>query len=125
MNDDKNTGTIPVEVARQMVDAYTQYSKECPAEAYTKAVWFPLEQIERIYNSLKERNSDGLRVYFGQYTKEAAAGLPDYYIGRNTVIFVPTTKAKGYGDPIHDDDLGTDPENKGEICPQACDGTAL
>lgn len=125
MNEDKGTGSIPVEVAKQMVDAYTQYNKEHPSDAYTKAVWFPLEQVERIYTTLKEQNADGLRIYFGQYTKESASGMPDDYIGRNTVIFVPTTKAKGYGGDIHQDDLSVDPENKGELCPNQCDGTAL
>lgn len=126
---DKNTdGSITEAEAREMVHAYTI---ENPGN--TKCVWFSLAQIDKIHTYLKEEEkagmgTDGLRVYFGQYTKNILE-LPaeNDLIGRNTVIFVST---KLDPDGFHEDyfnrlDNSDSAQNRGELCLPNCGGTKL
>lgn len=125
MNEEKSLTNVPVDIAKDMVGAYTREASGLAS--YTKAVWFPAEQILRIAKSIEDGKHDGLRIYFGQYTANALDGVPKDYLGRNTVLLVPTLSGVtgGSGDEEeHQDDLG-DIENKGESCPPVCQGTNL
>ncbi|WP_443937466.1 hypothetical protein [Pedobacter sp. MW01-1-1] len=125
MSKELTPGSITVETAREMVEAFTTFSETQASDCYTKAVWFSLAQIEGIYNTIKQQGGDGVRLYYAQYTKNTIGEMPDAYNGRNTLIFVPTKASKGMGDPIHEDDLDVDPVNQGSLCPQECSGTSL
>ncbi|RZK19553.1 MAG: hypothetical protein EOO86_07305 [Pedobacter sp.] len=127
MSQEKSSTNVPADIAKEMVAAYAKESGKNPS--YTKAVWFPAEQIIQIAKTLQDGKHDGLRIYLGQYTPDALEGLPKEYLGRNTVLLVPTfaagqTKSLGSTTEDHEDDT-EDIGNKGELCPTACDGTIL
>jgi len=125
MNEEKTHNNVPADIAKQMVDAYAKEAGDKPS--YTKAVWFPADQILNIAKTLQDGKHDGLRIYIGQYTADSLDGVPENYLGRNTLLLVPTlsTYAKGETNTDeHEDDL-TDIENKGTTCPTACEGTGL
>lgn len=119
MNTKSEDLPIAVETARAMVKAYANEGAKNTI-SYTKAVWFPVDQILSIAEKLKENNSDGLRIYFAQYTPDALESLPKAYDGRNTVLMVPTNNVDGE----HKDDTDNI-ENRGKLCPDVCDGTEL
>ncbi len=116
---------IDPKVAKAMVVAYAKDGMTSSA-SYTKAVWFPAEQILDIAKSMDEGKYDGLRIYFAQYLEGAIDGVPQSYEGKNTLLLVPTIPGLGYGndDDDHDDDLGNI-GNRGQGCPDQCNGTAL
>lgn len=122
MLQEKLLGNIPADIAKKMVDAYARESNKNPS--YTKAVWFPAEQIIELAKTLEDGKHDGLRIYFGQYASDSITDVPESYEGRNTVLLVPTLSPKGFAGTEHEDDLG-DIGNKGVLCPSQCEGTAL
>lgn len=125
MSEEKSLTNVPADIAREMVAAYTKEASGLAS--YTKAVWFPADQILNIAKTLQDGKHDGLRIYFGQYTADSLDGVPKEYLGRNTVLLVPTLSPVSGGlggDDEHKDDLGGI-ENKGDTCPPYCDGTNL
>lgn len=119
---DKNT-------AIKMVNAYSEEATRLNSGSYTKAVWFPAEQILAMAKKISEGKHDGLRIYFAQYIEESLKDLPEDHRGRNTVLLVPTyaagqTNARGEKTNAHEDDT-TNIENRGDLCPTMCDGTEL
>lgn len=127
MNIEERSKPIKKEIAIEMVNAYAKEAKE--KSSYTKAAWFPAEQIIQIAETLKDGKHDGLRIYLAQYTADSLDGLPKEYLGRNTVLLVPTLAAGltgSQGDPTEDreDDTGLI-ENRGDLCPSMCSGTQL
>nr|WP_315417862.1 hypothetical protein [uncultured Pedobacter sp.] len=125
MNKKLNMEPIDPKVAKAMVVAYAKDGMTA-TESYTKAVWFPAEQILEIAKSMSEGKYDGLRIYFAQYLEGAIEGVPKSYEGRNTLLLVPTTPDMGNvnGQENHKDDL-SNIENRGAACPDMCDGTSL
>ncbi|WP_293304669.1 hypothetical protein [Pedobacter sp. UBA5917] len=127
MSKNLNSEPIDPKIAKAMVVAYAKEGATYD-KSYTKAVWFPAEQILEIAKSMAEGKYDGLRIYFAQYLNEGLEGVPESYAGRNTLLLVPTIPSLangGYGDPRdHEDDLGNI-ENRGTACPDMCDGTSL
>lgn len=127
MSKNLNAEPIDPKVAKAMVAAYAKEGATYD-KSYTKAVWFPADQILEIAKSMIDGKYDGLRIYFAQYLDGALEGVPESYAGRNTVLLVPTTPGLangGYGDPEdHKDDLDNI-ENRGSACPDMCDGTSL
>jgi len=125
MNKKLNMEPIDPKVAKAMVVAYAKDGMTS-TESYTKAVWFPAEQILEIAKSMSEGKYDGLRIYFAQYLEGAIEGVPKSYEGRNTLLLVPTTPDMGNvnGQENHKDDLGNI-ENRGAACPDMCEGTSL
>lgn len=120
-----NSEPIDPKVAEAMVNAYAKDGMNA-SECYTKAVWFPAEQILDIAKSMSEGKYDGLRIYFAQYLEGAIDGVPNSYAGRNTLLLVPTTPrvGNGVGGNDHYDDL-SNIENRGQGCPDQCSGVAL
>ncbi|QNN42141.1 hypothetical protein [Pedobacter roseus] len=120
-----NMEPIDPKVAKAMVVAYAKDGMTS-TESYTKAVWFPAEQILAIAKSMSEGKYDGLRIYFAQYLEGAIEGVPKSYEGRNTLLLVPTTPCVGSGndEEEHKDDLDNI-ENRGTACPDMCEGTSL
>ncbi|MGQ7853873.1 hypothetical protein ACUN24_06445 [Pedobacter sp. WC2501] len=122
-----NMEPIDPKVAKAMVVAYAKDGMTS-TESYTKAVWFPAEQILEIAKSMSEGKYDGLRIYFAQYLEGAIEGVPKSYEGRNTLLLVPTTpgvgNGNGNGEENHRDDL-SNIENRGTACPDMCEGTSL
>ncbi|MDQ0641743.1 hypothetical protein QF042_005308 [Pedobacter sp. W3I1] len=123
MSQKLNSEPIDKKVAQAMVDAYAVEARKFP-QSFTKAVWFPAEQVLEIAKSMSEGKYDGLRIYFGQYTPDSLEGLPKAYEGRNTLLLVPTLPSISNDDDEHKDDLD-DIENRGEMCPEVCNGTGL
>jgi len=128
MSKNSNFQPIDKKVAQDMVNAYAEQASKDP-KSYTKAIWFPAAQILEMAKTIADGNHDGLRIYNAQYTANSIEGLPKEYEGRNTVLLVPTFAA-GYSNPLgelteeHEDDL-EDIENRGELCPNVCQGTGL
>ena len=135
MNKKLNMEPIDPKVAKAMVVAYAKDGMTS-TESYTKAVWFPAEQILEIAKSMSEGKYDGLRIYFAQYLEGAIEGVPKSYEGRNTLLLVPTTPGGGNGNSHghghghgngqedHKDDLGNI-GNRGTACPDMCEGASL
>jgi hypothetical protein len=117
-----NSEPIDKKVAQAMVNAYTDEAREFP-KSYTKAVWFPAEQILEMAKSMIEGKYDGLRLYFAQYTDVLPEGVKSGYEGKNTVLLVPTLPCTS-NDDEHEDDLDNI-ENRGQGCPESCEGTQL
>ena len=116
---------IDPKVAKAMVVAYANEGMTS-SECYTKAVWFPAEQILEIAKSMSEGKYDGLRIYFAQYLEGAIEDVPESYEGRNTLLLVPTIPGlgNGNGEIDHDDDLDNI-RNRGQGCPDQCNGADL
>jgi len=117
-----NSEPIDKKVAQAMVDAYAVEARKFP-KSFTKAVWFPAEQILEIAKSMSEGKYDGLRLYFAQYTDVLPEGVKSGSTGRNTLLLVPTTPGES-NDDAHEDDL-EDIGNRGQGCPDMCEGTGL
>jgi len=120
---------IDKEIAQQMVNAYEEEAASLNSKSYTKAVWFPADQILAMAKKISEGKHDGLRIYFAKYLSESLEDLPEDHLGRNTVLLVPTyaageTNTRGEVTKAHEDDID-DIENRGELCPTMCDGVEL
>lgn len=117
-----NSEPIDKKVAQAMVDAYAVEARKFP-QSFTKAVWFPAEQILEIAKLMSEGKYDGLRLYFAQYTDVLPEGVKSGYLGKNTLLLVPTTACESNDDQHEDnlDDIG----NRGQGCPDMCEGTDL
>jgi hypothetical protein len=105
-----------------------------PIEKQTDWVWFDRETIEA---ALAKADADGkvggLKMYFGQYTKETIPMIPadrperEEYIGRISLVLVPADMTKegpkDIGDAFDSDDSDEEEEdafNGGRICPPEC-----
>lgn len=141
MNDlkqnEKETKNADIEWAQQMVSAFKKAERGKPG--YTRSVWFPIDQMKKLINTIaNEPDADGVRIYFGKYTKSVIDNInanlpvgghkiPSTYVDRNTVVFV-STKNEG-GKPMRDyvkNAFMTEPENRGALCPpdSGCDCTS-
>ncbi|SER12080.1 Rossmann-fold NAD(P)-binding domain-containing protein [Pedobacter rhizosphaerae] len=120
----ENERNVPEDVAKKMVDAYAKETFQYTPKSYSKAVWFPADQIIRMAEKLKEKGGDGLRIYFAQYVPGELEGVPTSYEGRNTVLLVPTYPKLEGTDGGQEDDID-DIENRGELCPENCNGVIL
>lgn len=120
---------INKEIALKMVNAYGEEATRLNSGSYTKAVWFPAEQILEMAKRINDGKHDGLRIYFAKYISESYDDLPAEHLGRNTVLLVPTfaaghTTKLGATTEEHQDDTD-DIENRGSLCPSMCDGVEL
>ncbi len=122
MSQKLNSEPIDKKVAQAMVDAYAVEARKFP-QSFTKAVWFPAEQILEIAKAMSEGKYDGLRLYFAQYTDVLPEGVKSGSTGRNTLLLVPTIACESNDDEHQDnlDDIG----NRGQGCPDMCEGTGL
>lgn len=122
MSQKLNSEPIDKKVAQAMVDAYAVEARKFP-QSFTKAVWFPAEQIMEIAKLMSEGKYDGLRLYFAQYTDVLPEGVKKGYVGKNTLLLVPTIACESNDDEHQDnlDDIG----NRGQGCPEQCNGTEL
>ena len=126
-----------IEWAQQMVSAFKKAERGKPG--YTRSVWFSIEQMHDLTTRIaNEPDADGIRIYFGKYTKavidnvnanlpQGEAKIPSTYVNRNTVIFVSTKNTNGR--PMQDyveNALLTEPKNRGALCPPdtGCDCTS-
>jgi len=141
--------TIPLDIAKKMTAAFRE-SQITDKGSYTEAAWFPARQIAQLAEKVKSFGGDGVRVYFARYTQEIideinkleyGDKIPANYVDMNTVLFVVTkvingvpktdyfTDKVGHGHPhkkgnhpVCDPPLPTDPDNRGNLCPDVCDG---
>jgi len=122
---------IPYSEAEAMVKNYRAHSKknsEFNAELHhVKAVWFPIEDIIAMCDTLKAENADGLRVYLGRYPHDVSGFKdPKPLPNTDTVIFV-STRPNDKGVPKSDYyTFGfMNPLNRGEQCEPTCDGDTI
>lgn len=118
--------TVPLEIAKEMAK---EFKSQLSSNEDTRSVWFSIEQITEMVENLKKESADGLRIYFGRYTKDSirklneipnADEIPMEYSNRNTVIFVSTHKEGGKDrvDYFYEKDSHSMiPENRGILCP--------
>lgn len=106
----------------------------------TRAIWFDIDRLKALVDSIKKEHGDGIRFYLATYHNDypgtfVDGHIPDkMYWGRNTLIMVSTTEVKKDGKTLHWDYykgkpapgqnsgstgfiVGTTPENRGEQCP--------
>jgi hypothetical protein len=129
--------TIPVSIASQMTAAFRK-SQNTEKGTFTEAAWFPAEQITTLTKKMAELGGDGIRIYFGRYNDDIinqinkldyGDKIPPTYSEMNTLLLVVTKTIDGkpHTDYFIDKDYGgpipqpTDPENRSDLCPQACD----
>ncbi len=140
---DGRNNSVPVDIAKKMTAAFRE-SQKSDAGNYTKAAWLPAAQIQKLVEKIAKFEGDGVRIYFGRYTKEIIDSInkleygdkiPDKYCDMNTILLVVTKEVDGKPktdyfidkdielDPICDDGdpNPTDPENRGDLCPEVCD----
>ncbi|KQR72262.1 hypothetical protein [Pedobacter sp. Leaf176] len=146
---DGSENTVPLDIAKKMTAAFRE-CQTTGKGTYTEAAWFPAGQIAQLAEKVKSFGGDGVRVYFARYTQEIIDAInkldygdkiPDSYVDMNTVLFVVTkvingvpktdyfTDKLGHGHPhkkgnhpICNPPLPTDPDNRGGLCPNECDG---
>ncbi len=151
----KSENSITREEAQLLVDTFGVHGLEDADHKpggkgiKTRAVFLPLTKLDSLCAALDaerkaDGKTDGIRVYFGRYPKLQPNGKTPYdHPFRNTIILVSTkdstiissrTKEKIR---IHQDYfgapnvkmptmmIGTVPQNRGEMCPDNCDGAAL
>ncbi|MFD0939991.1 hypothetical protein [Pedobacter boryungensis] len=137
MSIQKQNDMSDIEWAQQMVSAFKK--AERGKSGYTRSVWFPIQQMKNLMDTIaNEPHADGVRVYFGRYTKavidnvnsnlpQGEPKIPGTYVDRNTVIFVSTKNENGR--PMQDymeNALFSEPKNRGALCPPdtGCDCTS-
>ncbi|MFI5451167.1 hypothetical protein ACHMWN_03330 [Pedobacter sp. UC225_61] len=133
----KKSKSADIEWAQQMVSAHKKAERGKPG--YTRSVWFSIQQMQGLINRIaNEPDADGVRIYFGKYTKavidnvnsnlpQGEPKIPSNYVDRNTVIFVSTKNTNGI--PMRDyveNALFSEPQNRGALCPPdtGCDCTS-
>ncbi|MDA9555522.1 hypothetical protein N9R54_04735 [Pelobium sp.] len=107
----------------------------------TRTIWFSIEKLESLVSKIKSEGGDGIRFYLAAYDTYYPKDFKKGYIppkdnwGYNTLIMVSTKDSlnqfhkdyytntlvngqKGKGIILG---LGTEPENRGEICPPPAD----
>lgn len=115
----------------------------------TRSVFLPLKELDSLVAALdaerkKDGKTDGMRIYFARYPKFHADGKTPYDHPRlNTIVMVSTKATKilprgahdsltihldYFGSPNKKSPMGLfalDPQNRGELCPDNCDGASL
>lgn len=109
----------------------------------TRAIWFSLDQLEKLVAKVREEKGDGIRFYLATYNTQypltdKRAPKAEYW-GYNTLVMVSTKDSVGkdnskvYHRDYYSDVkggkngrgfiVGSIPENRGEICPppRSCD----
>ncbi|RZL30834.1 MAG: hypothetical protein EOO96_17340 [Pedobacter sp.] len=140
--------TIPVDIAKKMTAAFRE-SQKAEKGTFTEAAWFPAKQIAQLAEKVAKFDGDGVRIYFGRYTREIIEAInkleygdkiPDSYVEMNTLLLVVTKVIDGKpktdyfvdkaGHGHHskllkhgygDPPLPTDPDNRSDLCPVVCD----
>ncbi|MGF7081059.1 hypothetical protein [Mucilaginibacter sp. UYCu711] len=116
--------------------------------AKTRSIFIPLTKLDALVAALdaaraKDGKTDGIRIYFGRYPKMQLDRKPYDHPYRNTIIIVSTKDTsilqRGgkipvnmhldyFGAPDHSKAtfmLMINPDNRGEMCPNNCDGATL
>ncbi len=119
-------GGLPKAEADSMVRNYKKVAGTIhndPSKQNTRSVWFRLEDLTKLIEILnaekkalqkgdttrKDSVTDGVRIYFGRYTKKLK------HPERNTLVFVSTRwikKGNFHGDYFHNVEM-IEPSNKG------------
>ncbi|KQS41393.1 hypothetical protein [Pedobacter sp. Leaf194] len=95
--------TIPVDIAKKMTAAFRE-SQQGDKGSFTEAAWFPAKQIAQLAEKVAKFDGDGVRIYFGRYTREIIESInkleygdkvPDSYAEMNTLLFVVTKVIDG------------------------------
>lgn len=105
-------GNVSKDNVKNMVKSHHDFAKlhNHDESKYVRCVWFPIGQIEYIFDRLKAENASGLRVYFGRYADST-----------ETVVFVSTGKGRQdyFTEEIQHPFIS---QNRGEQCQPSCEG---
>jgi hypothetical protein len=116
----------------------------------TRCIWFSVDRLQALVDSIKKEKGDGIRFYLATYDKSYSEDFkgghkPEkQYWGYNTLVMVSTKPDSTTGTLIHQDYygknsqagqnggqqgfiVGSTPENRGEQCPPpaTCKGATL
>ena len=129
------TEKVPVNLATAMVAVFDESLEQGESNSFTKAIWFPADQILEIAKLLEAGKHDGLRIYFARYLSDQKTHCHAGHQGKNTVLLVPTMPSaqtpltvekmatmQTNGGHVDDTDEIT---NGGMMCPDMCDGIKL
>ena len=129
------TEKVPVNLATAMVAVFDESLEQGESNSFTKAIWFPADQILEIARLLEAGKHDGLRIYFARYLSDQKTHCHAGNQGKNTVLLVPTMPSEPTpltvtkmatmqtgGGHVDDTDEIT---NGGTACPDMCDGIKL
>jgi len=99
----------------------------------TLSVWFGIQQLrdilgyleEELINSTPERQTDGIRIYFGNYGDIPPTDNPEFAY-KNTLVFISTytdSKIPHKHIDYFNYEVPFLPENRGKLCPpdKGCD----
>jgi hypothetical protein len=98
-------------------------------KADSLSVWYSVEELKEFLETAQNNGADGIKMYFGAYTKESAKD--EVYEDRQTIVLVATkTKQTESGDSI-DKSVYVKTEkgveilayNIGKLCPPYCGGS--
>jgi hypothetical protein len=154
ITDFHSDNSISYDEAKMLVDTFgTQGLDDANGKpggkgAKTRSVFIPLTKLDALTAALdaaraKDGKTDGIRIYFGRYPKMQLDRKPYEHPWRNTIIIVSTKDTailqRGGKIPVnmHLDYFGApdhkkatfmlmlNPDNRGEMCPNNCDGATL
>ncbi|MGY3052915.1 hypothetical protein ACVWYG_001111 [Pedobacter sp. UYEF25] len=126
---------VPVTLATAMVAVFDESPEQRESKSFTKAIWFPAEQILEIAKLLEDGKHDGLRIYFARYLSDQKTHCLAGNEGKNTVLLVPTMPSEPTSLTVrkmatmqttgtHVDDPN-EISNGGHRCPDMCEGVKL
>jgi len=130
LQDDLLYSPIPFYEVKEMVATFHDYELKHPqydAGTHVKAVWFSIDDIQRMCQRLEKEGADGLRVYYGRYPNDVSNFVePKPHPNTNSIIFVSTRKTE---EGVEHSDYFVElhpitPENRGEQCQPHCGGVS-
>lgn len=129
---------VPVDEARRLVANYAPKAgvvvREGDTLPDTRAIWFGIEELERMVSQVRQEGGDGVRFYLATYDTLYTDGAvgdvpPPEYWGYNTLLMVSTRDSIADGEHLHRDYFPEGPTqtggfmvaasilNHGSICP--------
>jgi hypothetical protein len=93
------------------------------------SVWYSIEELQEFIATAQKNGADGIKMYFGTYSKEAAKD--EIYEDRQTIVLVATKNKLTENGNAVDKSIHINTENgsqilaynMGRICPPLCGGS--
>ena len=122
-----NTDHVNTVISNYKKERWANNSKHIGKED-SLSVWYSVEELEEFLEKVKENGGDGIKMYFGAYSKEHAP--QPLYTDRQTIVLVATkVKETATGEVNKDlyicDETGNTilAYNAGNLCPPFCKPT--
>ncbi len=119
-----NTKHVDTVIKNYKQERWVDNSKRLGKED-SLSVWYSIEELEEFIQMSKEHGADGVKMYFGAYSKDYKEN--PLYAGRQTIVMV-ATRNKAVGEEFADKDVYINTENgtsilawnAGRLCPPYC-----